>query len=432
MRPRALIARHPLWVAAAVALVLRTAFVALTHPDPLNGVDSAEYDGMARALLSGRGITTEVGFVRPPLYPLFLAFCYAIGGIGVVQAAQIILGAATAGLIGVLAGKLFPDPRAPRVAAAIAAVYPWFFQYVGTVASENLFTFLAVASFVAILRASASRRSLVAAGAGVLFGVASLARANLLVLAPGLALWWWWQGRRFGRALVFGIAVVAALVPFALYNAASGNGLVVGSSGGGLSFYAGNNPDTARFYSGALSDTEWLALSRDVVIGREGLRQAGCDPDLGERACIASVPIADADRFWYSAGFRYIAANPQEWAVTELRKLLHYWRPWVEPRTYSLSIVAVSGVSFGAMLALALFSLRRMTRRATIFVIVVAIGSTIAAVGWNVQLRYRFALLDPVLIAASSLPAALLIDHVRSSLSALGCGRAGAEPRLPV
>ena len=60
----ATIRRHPLWTIGLMAVVLRAVFVIATHPDPLNGVDSAEYDGIARAFLAGRGITTEVGFVE--------------------------------------------------------------------------------------------------------------------------------------------------------------------------------------------------------------------------------------------------------------------------------------------------------------------------------------------------------------------------------
>jgi hypothetical protein len=407
------IRRHPLWTIGVLAAALRALFIVLTHPDPLNGVDSAEYDGIARALLAGNGITTEVGFVRPPLYPAYLAVCYALGGIGVMQVTQVILGAGAVVLIGVLGRDLFADARAGWAGALIAAVYPWFFQYVATIASENLFTFLAVAAFVVILRASGSARRSGAIGAGALFGVASLARANLLVLAPGLALWWWWQARRFAPAFLFGVGVIAALVPFAAYNAAVGRGLVLASSGGGLSFYAGNNPDTARFYGGQLSDEEWRALSQVVVIGPEALRFAGCDPAAGQGACIQGVPISQVDAFWYSAGLRYIRSEPGTWAITEARKLLHYWRPWVEPRAYSMPVVIVSGVSFGALLLLAIVGLRRMSRRTVWFVLAIAIGSTVAAVAWNVQLRYRFALLDPVLIAAASLPAALLLERIQ-------------------
>lgn len=410
----AIIRRHPLWTIGVLAAVLRGAFVLATRTDPMKGVDSLEYDGIARALLAGTGMTTDVGFVRPPLYPMFLALGYVVGGIPIVQIAQIIIGAVTAILIGVLARDLYRDDRAAWMGALAAAIYPWFFQYVGAVASENLFTFLAVAAFVLILRSARDRRPRSAVTAGALFGLAALARANLLVLAPGLTLWLWWRSRRFASALVFCCFIVVALAPFTIYNLTAGHGLVVGSSGGGLAFYIGNNADTTRFYGGRLSNDEWLALNHDSIIGAEALRQAGCDPVAGQRACISGVPIDQADAFWYSAAFRYIVANPWEWAGTVFQKLLHYWRPWVEPRTYSVPVVFISGVSFGTIALFALMGLRRMERDSAAFVLAVLAGSTMAAVLWTVQLRYRFALLDPVMIAAASLPMMTFFTRARA------------------
>lgn len=419
----AAVRRHPLLFIGLLAAVLRAAFVLITQPDPLNGVDSVEYDGIARALIAGNGITTDVGFVRPPLYPVYLALCYAVGGIGILQGTQIALGALTVVLIGVLGRGLFSDERAAWAAALMAAVYPWFFQFVGTVASETLFTLLAVASFVAILKASKARSYGAALGAGALLGIASLVRSNLLVLVPGIAVWWWWRwrwDRQYWAAAVFGVGIVVALLPFTTYNAVAGRGLVIGSSGGGLNFYIGNNPDTTRFYSGQLTDEEWRTLSRAVVMGPEALGFAGCDPAAGQGVCIGSVPIAQADAFWYAAGIRYIRSDPGAWALTEVRKLIHYWRPWVEPRVYSISMVVLSGVSFTVLTLLAVVGIRRMDRRSSVFVLSIAVGSMVAAVIWNVQLRYRFALLDPVLISAAGQPAAVAIEKIWSCVRATG------------
>jgi hypothetical protein len=138
----------------------------------------------------------------------------------------------------------------------------------------------------------------------------------------------------------------------------------------------------------------------------------GCDeakvPNIQPRSlalqqCFNGVPPSAQERFWYEAGFRYITTRPGDWAITEVRKFIHYWRPWVDPRAYSAAVVVVSGVTFGGLLLLALLGIRSMPRSSTMFLIAVATGGTIAAVGWNVQLRYRFVIVDPVLIAAAAL-----------------------------
>ncbi len=410
-----LIRRHRLWAVAALAIVLRGAYVVAVRPDPMNMVDSAEYDALARGILAGHGIETFVSYSRPPLYPLFVAICYVLGGVGTLIVAQLLIGAATAPLVGALARRLSGRADAATVAATLVAVYPWFFQWVGGLASETLFTFLLIATLVLILRASDDPRPRPILIAGIVFGLTSLTRANALILAPPIALWWWWRAKDLRPPVILAVGVVLALLPYTSYNLATGNGLVVGSNGGGLSFYVGNNPDTARFYDPATSDAEWRALNRVETLGPEALARVGCPVSVGRidvelremeqlRACLDKVPPGQREMFWYRAAFTYITSDPAEWGLLEVRKLAHYWRPWVEPRVYSGPIVAVSGLSFGLILVLAVAGLVRMPRRMALFVVAVAVGSTLSSVVWNVQLRYRFAMLDPVLIAAAAEP----------------------------
>lgn len=389
----------------ALALLARIAFVLVVRPDPYDMVDSREYDGMARALLEGRGLVDDVGFVRPPLYPAFVALAYALGGLAALVALQIILAVATALGVGVLAAALARRHDVAWPATAVAAVYPWSMQYVGGLASETLFTALAVASLAAIVIAAPSRTWRGAVLAGVLVGITALARANVLVLAPFVAAWWW-RVAGAGRATAFAAALGAALLPFMAYNIAAGNGPVLASSGGGVNFYIGNNPDTARLYGDKISDDEWRRLTRDSNIGPAALRGLGCDPAGTFLACSQrirdSVPLREREAYWYRAGFAYIVSDPVGWGGLELRKLAHYWRPWVDPRAYPLVVVIVSGVSFALLLAFAVVGLLRLPRSSAAFILLVAAGSTLAAVAWQVQLRYRFALLDPLLTAAAA------------------------------
>lgn len=398
--------------AFALAIAVRVVYVLVARPDPMAMVDSVEYDLMARDLLAGAGFVDRVGFVRPPLYPLFVAASYALGGMLVLQLLQLALSAATAPLIGLLAAALSRRPGAATPAAVVAAVYPWFFQWFWGLASEPLFTALTVGTLVLATTAASSRSFRTTALAGITFGLAALTRSNILILAPFLGLW---LARLAGlrSASVLTLAVIAGLAPFAAVNLAEGNGLVLGSSGGGLNFYIGNNEDTARLYSGTLSDNEWRALSARSVLGERALAFAGCKADQGPAACTAHLPASERDAFWYRAGFRYIAERPIEWIGTELAKVAHYWRPWVEPRAYSLPVVVVSGASFLALLVVAGIGLVCMPRVSAVLVVLVAVAGTIAAVGWNVQLRYRYALVDPVLLAAAGAPLASLFEWYR-------------------
>lgn len=433
-----LIRRHPLWAITFGAFALRAAYVLIVRPDPLDMIDSVEYDTLARGILSGQGIGTLISFARPPLYPLFVAACYFVGGIGALILAQLLLSAATASVVGSLARALTARPAAGIAAACVVAIYPWFFEWAGGLASETLFTFLLVSALTLIYRASASQLARPIFFAGVAFGVASLTRANALVLGPPIALWWWWRARDLRPPLILVAGVFAALLPYAAYNVTAGNGLVVASNGGGLNFYIGNNPDTARYYDPATPDAEWRVLNQIQNLGPTALKGVGCAATvpLGQVAeerreageCLISVPADQREAFWYRGAFDYIRAHPSEWALLELRKLGHYWRPWVEPRTYPVSVVVVSGLSFGALLLLALAGLWMMPRGAALFVVAAAAGSTLSAVGWNVYLRYRFAMLDPILIAAAGEPIIAILQRLTTSrrrLPSLGADHKG-------
>lgn len=391
---------HELVTVWAIAVVVRASYVMVVRPDPLNVVDSAEYDGLARDLLAGHGLTEPTGFVRPPLYPLFVAACYAVGGIVVLQVAQIALGAATASLVALLSKRLYASRQSVWAAGIISAFYPWFLPFVGGLASETLFSFLAVAAFL-LVRASAdgptSGRIL---GGGIALGIASLARSNILVCAPFLALWWVTRPQRWRAVVTFTAGLFIALAPFGLFELATGHGLVVASSGGGLNFYVGNSPDAARYYSDDLPAPEWRELGAHLL-GPSGLAFAGCQAGVLQVECVAPLPPAEREVFWYRAGVRYIVSAPREWLGLELHKLIAYWRPWVDPRGASAAAVVVSGASFSFVLVFALAGMRLMPRTSALFVIAVAAALTFAAVGWLAFPRYRFALLDPLLIAAA-------------------------------
>lgn len=415
---RSIVRRHPLWTIAVLALVVRIAYVLIARPDPLNMVDSTEYDILARQILAGRGIIDFQRFARPPLYPLLVAVCYSLGGITTLIAVQLLLSAITPPLVGVLARSLSGRAAAAPVAALITALYPWFFQWVGGLASETFFILGLVTSLVLVLRASDHPRTRSILLAGVVFGIVSLIRANALVLAPPIGLWWWWRARDVRPPAILAIGVVLALVPYMLYSLAAGKGLVVASSGGGENFYIGNNPDTVRLYDPATPEDDWRKLSLSSGVGPDAIEWLGCPRTEGQAECFDRIPAAEREAWFYRRGLDFIRAHPGEWSVTALRKLIHYWRPWVEPRTYAPAVVVLSGLSFGGTLLLALAGLGRMPRRAALFVLATIVGSTLSSVVWNVQLRYRFAMLDPVLIAAAGEPLVAILDRIRTSWSA--------------
>lgn len=406
--------RHPISTVLAVAFAARAVFVLVRARDPFDGVDSLEYDALARSVLSGQPGFEWSGYIRAPLYPIFVAMCYALGGVSTLIIVQIALGSATAAVVGMLAHRLHPGGPVALGAGLIAAVYPWTFQFVGTLASETLFSFLAVAALDRLFAAAASgsdpRRSI---AAGALYGAGVLVRPTLLGLLPLLAAWWWIGRTARWGLIAFVLSLAATLAPFTIWNLATGNGLVVSSSQGGLNFYLGNGPNATTLYAASASDEEWLS-SRGVVMTDEALRYVGCSIDGPPLEPCSEVPRRERERAFYAGAFRYITESPGEWLQTEVRKLFHYWRPWVDHRVYPWPIVLISGASFGAVAVLAVRGLALMPRRSAWFVLAFAVGATVATVAYYVTLRYRYALLDPVLISAAGVGLSELVSRLRS------------------
>src|SRR4051812_46193312 len=140
--PRALV------VVLLVGMALRLAVVAWLyyHGQELYVWDERDYDKLAVNLLRHGEVGFERGqltSLRPPVYPLFLAATYAIGGeqnYTLVRICQALLATATAWMVFVLARSLF-DTRTGVVAAGIYACYPSLVVATGLILTETLFAF---------------------------------------------------------------------------------------------------------------------------------------------------------------------------------------------------------------------------------------------------------------------------------------------------
>lgn len=186
--------RAVLWSVTA-ALALRLLYLREHASSAFFGfpvLDEAYYDGAARALLGGDpGAVLGDGF-RPPLYPLFLALCYRIGGPRFDAATAILvqhlLGAATAGLVAWLGVRLCPAPRHATAAGLtagllFAAAGPAIY-FGGERLIVTLFTFSIALAFALTARALDRPRFGHWAAVGAVVGLAIQSRANAALLVP--------------------------------------------------------------------------------------------------------------------------------------------------------------------------------------------------------------------------------------------------------
>jgi tetratricopeptide (TPR) repeat protein len=192
--------------------------------------DETEYFFVGMDLAHGRGFAfyDTYRWLRAPLYPLFLGFFFWLGQdhARLATLAQVLLSTATVYGFYLLGRQLWPGKagqRAGLIGALLAALLLPFATFPSLFMAETLFTFLLVASFLALLRvpqAAAGRRwrpSLSrekaqllrnwrwALLAGFLFGLSALTRAVALAFIPIAAAWLWivlWrQGRNGDQAI---------------------------------------------------------------------------------------------------------------------------------------------------------------------------------------------------------------------------------------
>ena len=283
-----------------VALILRLIPVLATRTMGIGLDDMFQYDMLARSIAAGngyrwyaqedlplieqympldfanvnydpRGVPTSF---RPPLYPAFLAVVYLVAGVGtqrffIARLVQVPLAAVLAPLTYALGRRFFPEkPRIGVIASWMIALYPLLVIYPLSLATENLFFVLVLASTLVLLKAADSVKSQAGAGpsptassqkafgriwngliatrwfilAGILLGLTALTRSVALGMA-GLAFLWIWFGLhqpRMGIVLLAFLALVT--VPWMVRNTIVDKRLTGIESALGYDLYVGYNP----------------------------------------------------------------------------------------------------------------------------------------------------------------------------------------------
>jgi 4-amino-4-deoxy-L-arabinose transferase-like glycosyltransferase len=183
-----------IWWIVLLALLLRAVFLPVVagHLSRVLQPDSHSYLVPAINLIS-RGSYPVDNAARTPLYPLFIASIYWIGGQNtiLIVAAQIVLGALTVLLCYHLGRKVFSRPVALLgaflLAASMESITSAYY-----VLTETLFSFVFLAGMIAWVNGFQGRNKFWLAAAAVLMGLSSLCRPVALyfpvILAFGLLL----------------------------------------------------------------------------------------------------------------------------------------------------------------------------------------------------------------------------------------------------
>lgn len=200
----------------------------------------------------------------PPVLPYAVSLLYRAVGHQFFAALllQCAFGALVPLLVRALGDSLFGS-HVGRTAGWLAAVHPLLVFFSGYLLTESLFCLALLLALVVSAEWVKTPRRARALGAGLLWGLAALARPTALPLPVLVALWSWWPlglivgGRERVRQLgLLALGVALVVGPWTARNALEFHAFIPVTTGGGRSLLDANNPivwDDPRLQGGATS-----------------------------------------------------------------------------------------------------------------------------------------------------------------------------------
>jgi len=265
-------------------------------------------------------------FFRAPLYPFFLAGIFKVFGLGylVPRLVQAAVGGVTCVLIWAL-GKRLAGRSVGLVSGIMAAIYAPLIYFDGEFLIPVIFIPLVISSLLLLIVVERELREdrspwLMVGVAGLVAGLAAVARPNVLVLIPGVLLFFAWTLSDRKRGLkAFGIWLLVFLFPVGAvtgYNAAMGGGLVPVASQGGVNFWIGNNPradgKTAMAPAHLADSGSAMSVYEDSVRKNAELE---AERRLGRR-----LKPSEVSGYWFGQAARFIKREPVAWLKLTVKK----------------------------------------------------------------------------------------------------------------
>jgi len=314
------------------------------HPltQPESGLDTTAYVHLAREVVGGNlGLGPGLYYVSP-FYIYFVAAILCISdSFFLVRIVQIALGTAAVGLMFFTARRWFGE-RAAWVTSALAALTGLFTFYEVLLLQSSVDVFFTALALWALtlgldrgLRPVGDLRpegrSYLALGfvaAGVVWGVQSLNRPNVLLAAFGVALVTLVSLRRLKPAALLVIGMLVGLAPVAIRNLVVANQWSLVSSHGGLNFYIGNAPEATGFY-------RLVPGVKPAIVGQEKDTKR-----IAERATGRTLTDAEVSDYFFDLGLTWMKTHPADAARLLLKKLAFAFHGQTLPLPHSYPFFA--------------------------------------------------------------------------------------------
>jgi 4-amino-4-deoxy-L-arabinose transferase-like glycosyltransferase len=268
----------------AIALTLRLLAWRWLEQAPLGG-DEQEYLARALELLQQRRYT-ELNFMRPPIYTLFLAgsiylFDSLIQNLRLIQA--IISALTIIPAYGLL--RTIATPQAARLATLLIALDYTLAMTATELLSETLFLFGLFTTLWIVFHAANQRRTHWFILSGVAIALLALIRSVALPLIP-LSMLLILSGpasttlrQRTRHALIIAAAAACTIAPWSIRNTLTYGGFILIDTTGAENLWLDNDPRGREYVKRILYDLGDDRLARQQLASREGLSQIRQHPE---------------------------------------------------------------------------------------------------------------------------------------------------------
>ncbi len=290
------------FIILASALLVRLIHLWFIYDNPFFTapiLDAEILDQKAWDLAQGAGLGNKA-FFQPPLYIYSLASLYKIFGHNylIPRLVQVLLGSLTAWFVFRLAGRIY-NRKVALVAGLIIAFYGPLVHYSGQLLITTVFVFLVTLCLLLIDRLTENPTPLSFFIVGITFGLAALARPNILIFSPFILLWIVFSLKDRGKeiGLLF-LGTVLIILPVTLRNYIVEKDFVLISAQAGVNFYMGNNPISS-------GRSAWVAGTSKDWWG-EGYYQT---IEMAEKAAGKPLKSSEVSSYWFGRTFH----DQSEW-----------------------------------------------------------------------------------------------------------------------
>jgi Dolichyl-phosphate-mannose-protein mannosyltransferase len=424
-----------------LALAWRVAYVLITKRHSAVWGDAVAYHYGANILAAGKGFLDPLRYefsglkfpsaAHPPLYVTYLAAWSLIGFKSALwhRLASCLLGAITVGLVGLLGRRLAGD-RAGLIAALLAAAYPHLWLNDAALLSETAAAFAVVLAMLAVLRFREQPSMARTWQLGGALALAVLARAELLILIPLLALPLVLRARdltqkdRLVRVGAVGVAALVLIGPWVGYNLTRFQKPVLLSNGLGATLLGGSCD--AAFYGDNIGYWAYCPGATDAARlpppPAATLARWNADPQSARtkaekhaylRRYFTGAPDeSENDVTARTEATTYIKAHKQQFVLVVAARIGRIWnvfRPFqnarfdglVEGRGLAQARVALAAFYvYAAAAIVGLVALRRRKQPIWPYLLLAGVVTFTAAISFAVQ-RYRIPI-DAVLPALAA------------------------------